>query len=236
MTFQKRHNIWKGRKHTEKSKLKISLSKKGISNIKLKGKKLSQEHINKIVLTRKQNNSYKPNSGCFQKGKSHVVTKETRAKISEGNKGQKRNNEIKKKLSNSHLGRKRQEWEKVKIKNTWNTSKYKNIAKERRANQILPIKDTSIEVKIQNFLKQLNMEFKTHQYININHAYQVDVFIPSKSLIIECDGNYWHNYPYGREIDKIRTKELQEKGFKVLRLWECDINKMTIKEFEEILL
>jgi len=103
-----------------------------------------------------------------------------------------------------------------------------------RSKQIFPIKDTSIEIKIQNFLQQLGIKFFTHQYIKeIPHAYQCDVFIPLFNMIIECDGNYWHNYPIGNEVDHIRTKELTEKGFKVIRLWEQDIKKMTLDKFKE---
>jgi very-short-patch-repair endonuclease len=105
---------------------------------------------------------------------------------------------------------------------------------EWRKTQITPIKDTSIEVKIQNFLKEMNIEFFTHQYIKeIEHGYQCDIFIPSKNLVIECDGTYWHNYPTGREIDNIRTKELLEKGFKVLRLWEFEINELNLNRFKQ---
>ena len=100
-----------------------------------------------------------------------------------------------------------------------------------RAKQITPIKDTTIEVKIQNFLKQLNIEYFTHQYMNIEHSYQCDILIPSLNLVIECDGDYWHKYPIGREIDKIRTSELIEKGFKVLRLWENEIRAMNLNNF-----
>ncbi len=67
----------------------------------------------------------------------------------------------------------------------------------------------------------------------IKHGYQCDVLIPSMNLVIECDGNYWHKYPIGLERDHIRTKELIEQGFKVLRLWEVEINEMTIKDFQE---
>ena len=107
--------------------------------------------------------------------------------------------------------------------------------KKARAKQILPKKDTSIEVKIQNFLKQLNIEFFTHQYMHIEHGYQCDVFIPSMNLVIECDGNYWHSYPTGNDLDHIRTKELLEKGFKVLRLWGFEINEMSINEFKKLI-
>jgi len=103
-----------------------------------------------------------------------------------------------------------------------------------RAKQITPKRDTSIEIKIQNFLKQLEIDFMTHQYIkDIEHGYQCDIFIPSMNLVIECDGNYWHKYPTGTDIDHIRTSELISKGFRVLRLWEFEINEMTIDKFKE---
>jgi very-short-patch-repair endonuclease len=91
---------------------------------------------------------------------------------------------------------------------------------------------SSIEIKIQNYLKQLGIIFFSHHYINIKHSYQCDVFIPSINLIIECDGDYWHNYPIGTDIDHVRTSELIDRGFKVLRLWECDIKNLNIKQFE----
>jgi len=106
-------------------------------------------------------------------------------------------------------------------------------AKERRALQIFPKKDSSIEIKIQDFLKQLEIPFFTHQYIKIEHGYQCDILIPSMKLVIECDGNYWHKYPIGNEIDNTRTKELIEKGFKVLRLWENEIKVIDLNKFKE---
>ena len=104
--------------------------------------------------------------------------------------------------------------------------------KERRRHIKLPKKDSSIEIKIQNYLKMLGIDFFTHQYIKIEHGYQCDILIPSMNLVIECDGDYWHKYPAGLDRDHIRTKELIEKGFKVLRLWERDIRKMNINQFE----
>ena len=41
-----------------------------------------------------------------------------------------------------------------------------------------------------------------------------------------------HKYPIGNGIDHIRTKELLEKGFKILRLWEKDIKVMNINNFK----
>jgi very-short-patch-repair endonuclease len=70
---------------------------------------------------------------------------------------------------------------------------------------------------------------------DIEHGYQCDILIPSMNLVIECDGVYWHKYPIGNDIDHIRTKELLEKGFRVLRLWEHEINVMEINSFRALL-
>lgn len=121
-------------------------------------------------------------------------------------------------------------------------------AKKARSKCILPFKNTSIEVKIQNFLKQLNIEFYTHQYMHIEHFYRCDIFIPiqnkvNQNTIIECYGDYWHGnilkYPKLNQMqieqieeDKIRTKELIEKGYRVIRLWENEIKVMNLNNFE----
>ncbi len=115
------------------------------------------------------------------------------------------------------------------LKKNWKNPEYRkkmNI-EERRFNQKFPKFDTSIEIKIQMYLTELRIPFFTHHPMKIEHRYQCDIFIPSMNLIIECDGDYWHKYPVGLEKDHIRTKELIEKGFKVLRLWENEIKIMT---------
>ena len=99
----------------------------------------------------------------------------------------------------------------------------------------IPKKNTSIEVKIQNFLKQLGIEYFTHQKIVGMGRYECDILIPLMNMVIECDGDRWHKYPIGKEIDNTRTKELIEKGFKVLRLWECEIKQMNLETFRELL-
>lgn len=113
-----------------------------------------------------------------------------------------------------------------------------------RFKQVLPMKDTLIEIKIQNFLANLKIEYFTHRYMHIEHGYQCDILIPSIKTIIECDGDYWHGNPKfytdeklterqkkQRENDKIRTRELEEKGFQVIRLWESEITSMNYDDF-----
>ncbi len=122
------------------------------------------------------------------------------------------------------------------------SNKFKSIIKEARSKQVLPVKDTTIEVKIQNLLKQLGIEFATHQYMKeIEHSYQCDIMIPvqkgiDRKTIIECFGDYWHNRPIGREVDIKRCNELRENGWRVLVFWEAEIRPMELLNIQEKLI
>lgn len=97
--------------------------------------------------------------------------------------------------------------------------------KDKRLFQKVLKKDTKPEIIIQDLLKNLNIKFSKHKPIlGIEHPYQCDLFI-MPNIVIECDGDYFHKYPDGRVIDKLRTKEMEDEGYKVIRLWEHDIKK-----------
>jgi G:T-mismatch repair DNA endonuclease (very short patch repair protein) len=117
---------------------------------------------------------------------------------------------------------------------------------------IIPKQNTAIELKIQSFLSNLHLEYLAHKYISeINHSYNCDILIPVQNgviqkTIIECDGCYWHGCSIckkgdnewvnnTKEKDVIKTKELQEQGFRVIRLWEHEIEPMQLNEFEGVL-
>jgi len=213
---------------SQKRKILTKEHKKNIS-IATKGKRrkpLTEEHKKKISL-----NNVKGIIGM--KGKHH--SQETKDKLSKMFKGRiislKQKKQISQTLKKRYSNAEIVSWMKGK---TCSEEVIKKI-KESRAKQIFPLKDTSIEVKVQNFLKKLGVEFFTHQTMDIEHRYQCDIFIPSMNLVIECDGDYWHKYPIGNDLDHIRTKELIEGGFKVLRLWENEINELTINDFKKCL-
>lgn len=204
------------RKHSPESIIKIKLARARQimtpeSNIKrsktLKGRTFSKESLEKMRQHALKRFSKKENHPHFGKERSQEHSKN----ISKALKG--------KTLLDLHSPEKAEE---IRAK-----------IKKARSKQIFPLEDSSIEVKIQNFLKQLGIEFFTHQHMNIKHSYRCDIFIPYMNLVIECDGDYWHSYPTGKEIDHVRTEELLQKGFKVLRLWEFEIKDMNLKEFQE---
>ena len=159
---------------------------------------------------------------------------ETKKKISINTKKAMKNKEIRKKISLAN---------KERLKDKTNHPMYgkkhsketKDKMKLKRKNRVFPIKDTSIEVKIQNFLKELGIEFLTHKYMNIQHGYQCDIFIPkqkgiSQKTIIECFGDYWHKIPYGNPVDSLRCQELREQGYRVLVFWEREIKAMEVND------
>ena len=276
----KKHPFF-GKHHSISSKLKMSESRKGKetskeTKIKMskaqKGKKLSLEHKMKLKESHLGKNNYmfgkhfskeaKRRSSLSHKGqntwmKGRKLSEETKLKIKIARKNQIRRPVTKQtllKMRKSHLGQ-----------ISWNKRKHlseetKLKIKKARAKQIFPVKDTQIEIKIQNFLKKLRIEFFTHQYMQIEHGYQCDILIPIQKgiinkIIIECDGDFIHcnpdkyspdfrRFPNTKgdepasviwEKDRIRTKELIEKGFKVLRLWEFKIKAMKINEFKKII-
>ena len=217
--FVKGNQARLGLRLSEEIKRKISESHKGKFASALTKRKMRIAHIGRKYhphteeTKQKISNAKKDYKYSKETIKKRVETRkkrytgwhseETIEKIREGNKGKKRTEETKRKV------------------------------RKARTKQILPVKDTTIEIKIQNFLKQLGIEFFTHQYMKeIKHGYQCDILIPSMNLVIECDGNYWHKYPIGNDLDHIRTKELIEKGFKVLRLWEFEIKDMELNQFK----
>ena len=181
---------------------KMSKESRMKMSIAHKGKKLSEEH-KKNMSGKTPWNKGLIGFGKFNNGKKRSI--ETRRKLSE--------------IAKKQIRKKHTVEAKIKIKKA-------------RATQVLPIKDTTIEIKLQDFLKQLKIKYLTHKYMKIKHGYQCDIFIPSMNLVIECDGDYWHKYPVGNDIDHVRTSELIKNGFNVLRLWEFEIKSITINEFK----
>lgn len=94
--------------------------------------------------------------------------------------------------------------------------------------------NTSIEIAVYEKLRGMAVDF-IEQY-SIGHKYRVDAFVPSRNLVIECDGDYWHSLPYALAKDPIKDKYLTERGYKVMRLPEHIINSGEyVSQLEEVL-
>ena len=80
------------------------------------------------------------------------------------------------------------------------------------------IKNTSIELFIKDILNEYNIEYRTNVRSIISPK-ELDIYIPSKQIAIECNGVYWHSLKEpSYHINKY--KECQQKGIQLLTLWE----------------
>ena len=96
----------------------------------------------------------------------------------------------------------------------------KEAHRMRRLHQVFPQKDSSIEIKLQNALKNESISFEKHYPI----LGQPDVFI-RPNICIFADGEYWHSLPKQQIRDEYVTTELIKNNYIVMRFTESEIHK-----------
>jgi len=207
-----------GKHHSEETKEKMRAAKIGKPISDETRAKMSKAHkdlyLNKLCSVGIKNKRY---NGCT--GKHH--SEATKKKISEANIGKHHSYETKMLISAS-------------CKKALLSEEVRNKIRVARRNQILPFKDTKIEVALQNKLLLSEIFFEKHK----NILGQPDIFI-APNVCIFCDGAYWHADPrlfkaedimYGGIVaqqiwnkDNRITKKLESDGYLVLRFWEREI-------------
>jgi len=186
---------------TKEHRIKLSKANKGKHQSDITKKILS-------LVTSGENNPF------F--GKHH--TKESKEKMRKYHIGKTLSEKHKKNISKSqknYINKMTKEERKKRSKN-W------NVAGRLAALKANP---SSIEKSVCKILDLLNIKYKTQVKIN---NWIVDIYIPIKNLIIECNGNYWHNYkifPNKRIRDNKLEKYAKKNRYKLIWLWENEINK-----------
>lgn len=125
-------------------------------------------------------------------------------------------------------------------KRSWNMSRIKS-------------KDTKIEVKVRQYLFSKGFRFRKNDK---RFPGKPDVVLPKYKTVIFVNGCFWHmheNCKQGRlpksNIDFWRSKmernsandelhrnQLQEMGWKVITLWECELKQDFEKTMEKVTL
>ncbi len=127
-----------------------------------------------------------------------------------------------------------------KMKGDNNPSKrpeVKQKIREARLRQVFPIRDTKIEILLQEELRRRGFKFQKH--IPVERICQPDIVFPDKKIVIEADGDYWHSLPKAIVKDRRNNKLLRKRGWKVFRFSETQINnnvKECINQVEKLLL
>lgn len=96
--------------------------------------------------------------------------------------------------------------------------------------------ETSIERKLYECLDELNVTYEKKYKIWITkvHYKEYDAYVPSKKLLIEVDGDYWHGNPaIYTELNEQQTKMVhndifkeelaKQNGMELVRFWQSEV-------------
>lgn len=90
---------------------------------------------------------------------------------------------------------------------------------------LFSLKPTSIELKVKEQLDMIGVRYIQQKRINDgNRNYFLDFYIPSLRLVVECNGDYWHNLPEKKERDKALKEYVESTGRRIIFIWEHEIN------------
>ena len=95
--------------------------------------------------------------------------------------------------------------------------------------------ESCLEEFVANILDKNHIEYIKHNRSILSHGKELDIFIPSKNIAIECNGCFWHSSggliaktefvgnikPYDYHIQKY--KECLSKNIQLITLWEDQI-------------
>lgn len=173
-----------------------------------KGRHLSNTHKMNISRANKGNT-------CGPKGKS--PSKIHKRKLSEAHRGQvswlkgltKETDERVKRFAEKLRGRKLSE-------------KTRDKVRKARLTRVFPVKDTFIEVAMQNELARREIIYAKH--VPVCGVCQPDIVFPEKKIAVFCDGDYWHNLPNRKLMDRRIDETLRRNDWVVYRFWEHEIN------------
>lgn len=82
---------------------------------------------------------------------------------------------------------------------------------------------TTIEIAMASELKRRGITF-IEQY-NLGDKFRLDFLLPEYDIVIECDGDYWHNLPEVAKRDESKNAYIKACGFSLYRFWESEINR-----------
>lgn len=164
----------------------------------------------------------------------HKLDDATRKRISESVKKRWKDKEYRDKVSNAHKHELPEDWKKNISKGMTGMQrseetkvKISKAVSERWKDGILSVTsyDTSIELKVQNQLDEMGIKYIKQKVVHDSkRCYILDFYIPALKLVIECNGDYWHNRPDRIERDNMLKKYVESTGRNIIFIWEHEIN------------
>jgi very-short-patch-repair endonuclease len=89
-----------------------------------------------------------------------------------------------------------------------------------------------LELSGRKILKDIGVDFK--EQVLMFNKFLVDVLIPSKNIIIQWDGVYWHTKPKRVLLDKSQDSYLKKCGYNVIRITDIEIKNNLQNVYDNI--
>lgn len=125
------------------------------------------------------------------------------------------------------------------------------FAKKKRSEIMSKIrgKDTKVELAVFRELRRRKIYFQSHYRTS---AGSPDIVLPRKKIAVFIDGDFWHGYRFADRRDKLPKKywvgkiesnmardkrnraKLRRMGWRIMRIWEHDVNKNFDKTIDKI--
>jgi very-short-patch-repair endonuclease len=147
--------------------------------------------------------------------------------------------------ANQDRSKKISEFHKGKPKSKEHTEKLKKQLAINRRERLTSGKMSKPEKIMQDILESNGIDY---QYQHELSGFFYDFYIPSKSLLIEVDGDFWHckpNTKYENPVmeeqtknvvnDKKKTAIAYSNGYTLLRFWESDIQNNRLKVMKTLI-
>lgn len=256
------HNPFKGKKHSQEFKDKLSLERKGIwcvgENNPMYGKnwkdyttqEVIEEHNRKLSekLSGENNPMYGKSIRDFMTESDYNLWKHHVKESGYHSKSEDEQKEISKKISD---GQKRcmesnpEYYHKIKS----NAVKISLYSQERYSK-------SSPEIIVENWLKSHNIDFDYSAIMGSKKigCFQYDFIIHNKRILIEVNGDYWHGNPNFFNIDgtdgkrklndiqlkkikkdKLKLEFAKNHNFEVIYIWEEEINNNDFSKLNKLL-
>lgn len=208
--------------------------KKGMKQTK-KRKPLTQEQKDKIRQTMKEKWKDKEYRERMSNAHKHELPDEWKQNISKGMKGKRKS--IKTRIKMSKYQSNRTDEHEKNFRESWK-KQWNGLTKQEQLDRLsnwieaghksfnsFSLKPTSIELKVKEQLDYYGIRYIQQKHINDGERnYYLDFYIPSFKLVIECNGDYWHNKQDRKERDRRLKTYVKSTGRNIVFIWEHEIN------------